>query len=132
MKGSTTMLSGRVSVWLSVSLVVAALTSSASAAPKPAVSYSRDVWPILQAKCQMCHQPASAGGGLVVTTYAAFRKGGEHGAAIAAGSAAASPLIEYLTGKRTLMPKGGPALAPEQIEIFRRWIAEGAKDDTPV
>ena len=29
------------------------------------------------------------------------------------------------------MPKGGAALKPDQVELVRRWITEGAKDDTP-
>lgn len=95
------------------------------------ISYHKQIWPILQAKCQGCHQPASPGGKLVVTTYAAFLKGGEHGAAFSAGKPASSLVLDYLTGKRTLMPKGGPALPAADIALFKRWIADGAKDDTP-
>ncbi len=95
------------------------------------VSYHKQIWPLLQAKCQGCHQPASAGGKLVVTSFAQFAKGGEHGIVIVAGNATKSPVLEYLTGIRTLMPKNGPALPPEDIALFKRWIAEGAKDDTP-
>lgn len=105
--------------------------TAASAAPPRTVSYHRNVWPMLQAHCQACHQPASAGGKLVVITYADFMKGGEHGVEVRAGHPETSPLLEYLTGVRTLMPKGGPALAPAEIATFRKWIAQGAHDDTP-
>ena len=94
------------------------------------VSYQRQVWPILQAKCQGCHQPASPGGKLSVTSYADFKKGGEHGAAFLAGKPETSPVMSYLMGTRTLMPKGGPALPLQDIALIRRWITEGAKDDT--
>lgn len=100
----------------------------AEAAP---VSYHKQIWPILQAKCQGCHQPASPGGKLVVTSFAEFLKGGEHGAGFVAGKPEESLVVDYLLGKRTLMPKGGPALPPAQIALFKRWITEGAKDDTP-
>ncbi len=123
---------------IALSLAMAASGVSAQAkTPKPAikagkVSYHKQIWPLIQAKCQMCHQPASAGGKLVLTTYAEFRKGGEHGPAFQPGKPEASPLLDYLTGKRTLMPKGGPPLPPADIALFRRWIAQGAQDDTPV
>jgi WD40 repeat protein len=100
----------------------------AAAAP---VSYHKQIWPILQTKCQGCHQPAAPGGKLVVISFADFLKGGEHGAGFLAGKPDGSLVLDYLTGKRTLMPKGGPALPAAEITLFRRWIAEGAKDDTP-
>jgi mono/diheme cytochrome c family protein len=105
----------------------------AQAASKGAqtVSYHRQIWPILQAKCQGCHQPASPGGKLVVTTYAAFAKGGEHGRVFVSGKPDASGVLDYLTGKKTLMPKGGPALPDADIALFRQWILQGAPDDTP-
>ncbi len=96
------------------------------------VSYHNNIWPILQARCQGCHQPASAGGKLIVTAYTSFLKGGEHGASFFAGKPDKSPLMAYLTGTKTLMPKGGPPLADRDITLFRRWIQEGAKDDTVV
>lgn len=82
-------------------------------------------------KCQGCHQPASAGGKLVVTSFAQFSLGGEHGTVFLAGNPGKSALLEYLTGVRTLMPKNGPALPSADISLFKRWIAEGARDDTP-
>lgn len=104
---------------------------AALAANAGPVSYHKEIWPVLQAKCQGCHQPAAPGGQLAVTTYALFLKGGEHGAAFVSGKPEASIVLEHLTGKRTLMPKGGPPLPNTDIALFRRWITEGAKDDTP-
>ena len=96
------------------------------------ISYSKQIRPIIQAKCQGCHQAGIAGGKLVMTTYAAFMKGGESGPSILKKKPEASLLMEYLTGKRDLMPKGGPPLANEEMALFRNWIAQGAGDDTPV
>jgi mono/diheme cytochrome c family protein len=104
-----------------------------NAAPPPArtISFYKQILPLMHGRCQACHQPASAGGGLILTDFGTLMKGGEHGAVLSGGKPEASPIMEYLTGKRTLMPKGGPALPPAEIELFRRWIAEGASDDTP-
>jgi WD40 repeat protein len=41
-------------------------------------------------------------------------------------------VLAYLKGERQpRMPFGSPPLPDDQIELFRRWIAAGAKDDTP-
>ena len=40
--------------------------------------------------------------------------------------------MKYLTGElKPQMPMGQPPLPAEQIELVRKWIQEGAKDDTP-
>jgi WD40 repeat protein/mono/diheme cytochrome c family protein len=96
------------------------------------VSYSRDILPILQRQCQGCHQPNVRSSGLDVTTYSAMHAGGKAGAALKAGAPDESPLVKYLTGAmKPQMPMGQPALKSEEIELFRSWIAAGAKDDTP-
>lgn len=103
----------------------------AAKAEKP-VSFHKDVWPILQRQCQGCHQPAKKGGGLAVTSCALLTKGGKAGAGIVVGKPDESPLIHSLVGEGiAVMPKGGEPLPKEKIDLVRRWIAEGAKDDTP-
>lgn len=97
-----------------------------------AVSYYKQIRPILQAKCQGCHQASIPNGKLVLTSYAAFMKGGETGPSVVKKRPEASSLMEYLTGKRDLMPKGGPPLSNEEMGLFRTWIAQGAMDDTPI
>jgi WD40 repeat protein len=90
------------------------------------------VRPILQRRCQGCHQPAKPGGKLDVTTFAALLAGGKRGAGFVAGSPAESILIQYVTGeKKPRMPKGEAPLAGEEIALLTRWVAEGGKDDTP-
>src|SRR5258708_3141809 len=84
--------------------------SAQAAPPSPSRSgpgsFDKQIKPILHARCQGCHQPASAGGQLVLTDYAGLTKGGEHGSVFTAGKPDSSSLLDYLTGKRTLMPKG--------------------------
>ncbi len=99
---------------------------------KAPVSFYKDLKPILQRRCQGCHQPAKQGGKLDLTTFEAVQAGGRKGAEVVAGKPEESLLVLVLTGdEKPQMPKGEPPLAPEEIDLFRRWIAEGAKDDTP-
>jgi len=101
----------------------------------PPVSFYRDVRPLLQDRCQGCHQPAKALGGFVLTSYAALKKGGEsEQPGFEPGKPDESELLTQILPRGDeppAMPKGAPALKPDQIELVRRWIAEGAKDDTP-
>jgi WD40 repeat protein/mono/diheme cytochrome c family protein len=99
-------------------------------APQP-VSFYRQVRPILQRNCAGCHQPAKAGGKLIVTSYAATKAGGEQGVGFESGKPDESLLVEFITGEKPLMPKNAPPLNKEQVELISQWIKEGAKDDTP-
>lgn len=95
------------------------------------VSFYHQIRPILQAKCQGCHQPNVRSGHLMLISYADFLKGGVHGPAFVKGHPEKSLVIGYLEGKPELMPQGGPPLSKAEIGLFRRWIAQGALDDTP-
>src|SRR5262245_55465101 len=48
-----------------------------AAAEKPKVSYCREIRPILQDRCQGCHQPAKKMGGILMTGVEEMQKGGE-------------------------------------------------------
>ena len=88
-------------------------------------SYFRDVRPLLQRQCQGCHQPSIKSGNLDLTTYDALKKGGKRGPAI-------TTLVPYITGEnKPQMPLGQLPLAAAEIDLFKNWIAAGAKDDSP-
>jgi WD40 repeat protein len=102
------------------------------AAKKPsAVSFYRQVRPILQRSCTGCHQPAKRGGELLLTSYEGLKKGGENGAGFIAGKPEQSVVVQYVSGDKPEMPKSGERLKPAQVAVISRWIAEGGKDDTP-
>lgn len=99
------------------------------------VSFFRQVLPIFRQKnCTGCHQPAKQGGEYVMTDFATLLKGGESGsAAIVPGQPDKSYLIEQITpaGGKAEMPKDAPPLTGAEVALIRRWIEQGAKDDTP-
>lgn len=95
------------------------------------VSFYRQVRPILQRNCTGCHQPAKAGGKLVLTSYAALQAGGEKGASIEPGKPEESLLIESISGDKPQMPQKADPLSKAQVALIGQWIKEGAKDDTP-
>ena len=106
--------------------------------PNAPVSYFKKIRPIFQAQCQGCHQPAKAKGGYVMTDFAKLLAGGEECAkdgkkAVVPKDPEKSLLIEQITpanGEAVMPPKKKPLLDPE-IQLIRRWVAEGAVDDTP-
>ncbi len=122
-----------------------ALTAAGAARPGVAVaeegttdggasdpSYYRDVWPIIQQRCQGCHQPAQLGGELDLTSFEGLSRGGANGPALVAGDPEESRLLKMLRGElEPAMPMRGDRLADAEIATIRAWIAAGGKDDTP-
>ena len=107
---------------------------SACAASKAAIDFDRDIRPILSEQCFACHGPDEK------ERKAKFRldrkedafkplKSGE--IAIVPGRPEKSALISRITTKDEdeVMPppKSGKKLTPAQIDLLRRWVAEGAK-----
>ena len=82
-----------------------------------------------------CHSAKKRKGKLALQNWKAVQKGGkERGAAVIPKNSGQSPMYRMLInasggeGEEEFMPpedKGGP-LKPEQIELIRRWIDEGA------
>lgn len=100
-----------------------------------AVSFHREVKPILQEHCSGCHQPAKQGGGYVTTDHAALLTAGDSGeAGVIAGDPDHSHLLQQVVSVdgKAAMPQNAPPLSEAQVETLRRWIAEGAVDDSPV
>ncbi len=98
------------------------------------VSYYRDIRPVFQAQCQGCHQPAKDKGGYVMTDFQKLLGTGDSGKkSIVPGKPDQSYLISQITPKdgSAEMPKDKPALLKTDLELIQKWIAEGAKDDTP-
>jgi mono/diheme cytochrome c family protein len=96
-----------------------------------AVTYYRDIEPILTANCVSCHQAAMAAGGLKVDAPESVLQGGASGPSVIPGKAQRSLLYQRLTvttDKR--MPPAG-TLTEEQLALIRAWINLGAKIGPP-
>ncbi|MCE9607522.1 MAG: DUF1553 domain-containing protein [Planctomycetia bacterium] len=108
--------------------------AAAPAAPEAKISFHKQIRPIFQAQCQGCHQPAKQGGAYDMTTFGKLLKGGESETlAVVVGKPDSSNLVTLITpaqGKAE-MPKGKEALSATDIDLIRKWIAQGALDDTP-
>ena len=108
--------------------------AAANADDQQPVSFYEQIRPIFQAQCHGCHQPARDSGKYVMTDFAKLVAGGEsESAAVVPEKVDESYLVELITpadGKAE-MPKGKKPLSEVEIDLIKRWIAEGAKDDTP-
>lgn len=97
------------------------------------VRFGRDVLPILSANCFACHGPdeknRQAGLRLDVETAAKAKRRG--GFAVAPGDPDNSLILKRMTSANPdlVMPPASAhkQVSPAQIEILRRWIAEGAQ-----
>jgi hypothetical protein len=92
----------------------------------PAMDFARDVAPVFEQHCIRCHQPENKKGGLSLATLADLAAN----QFVVPGDPDASYLLEVVTaesGEKPLMPKDGAPLLAEEIEILRRWIADGAQ-----
>ncbi|MBX3412646.1 MAG: PSD1 domain-containing protein [Pirellulales bacterium] len=118
-------------IWILRQLVACALgvslgwTTTASAAE---IDYARHVKPVLQARCYACHGALKQESGLRLDTVEFARRGGDSGAAIEPGDAAASLLVERISADDASlrMPPEGEPLSAAQIDVIRDWIAAGA------
>lgn len=115
-------------------LLGAVAGASGAGSPRP-VSYHRDIRPLLESQCQGCHQPAKAKGDYVLTSFAAAMvPGGSGERPVVPREPEASHLLRLITPEngKAEMPKGRPPLAATELDLVRRWIQEGAIDDSPV
>lgn len=92
--------------------------------------YADLVEPLLKNRCYSCHGPEKQKGKLRLDSKDLMLKGGEKGAALAAGKAAESELIERLllplTDEDHMPPKEKPQLTEEELTLLKWWINEGA------
>jgi len=122
-------------------LVSGAALSSGCARSPSAVSYNRDVRPILVAYCLECHIAGSrsyhSGSGhnqnqFSVETYAEVIRGTKLGPVIIPGDPTNSTLIRAIEGKvdpRIQMPHGRGPLPRQDALTIRNWVAQGAKNN---
>jgi ribosomal protein L20 len=109
------------------------LASSLSAADVKKVQFTRDIRPILSDVCFTCHGPDEN------KRKASLRLDNKEGLlgklesgdlGVVPGKSKESPLYQRLIStdpnERMPPPDSGKQLTPQQVELFRRWIDEGA------
>jgi hypothetical protein len=118
-------------LWLAMSCTVRAV---AAAEPLPQrVEFNRDIRPILSDTCFKCHGPDKAkrkAGLHFDTEEGAFADLGGH-RAIVPGDPGKSELVRRITAaedeERMPPVRSGLKLSARQIDLLRRWVAQGAK-----
>ena len=96
-----------------------------------AVSFAKDVAPILVAKCDTCHNEDRGAGGLKLESFASMKLGGRNGPLLVPGNPGNSLIMARLTAAnpQARMPKDAEALPEKDLKTIAAWIAGGAKFD---
>jgi len=111
---------------LSVVLAAASLANDAG----EAVDFESDVWPILAEHCVTCHGPYDQFGDLRYDSKERILEGGKNGKVMVPGEPDKSSMymrVNLPADDLDVMPSEGELLTKEQIEVIRRWIAQGAE-----
>jgi len=116
-----------------LALCLVTITLTAHARADEPIVFNRDIRPILSDRCFACHGPDKnhrEAGLRLDLRDAAVTKAESDAIAIVPGQPDSSELIRRIasTDPDERMPPGEhqKPLTPEQVETFRRWIAEGA------
>ena len=108
------------------------------------ISFSKDVKPILDAKCLECHDGVGEGSeksDFIITSYASVMKGTHSGPVVIPGSSISSTLfrvVNHPTHTKIQMPphhatsiadgRADP-LEKKEIDVIANWIDQGALDN---
>jgi mono/diheme cytochrome c family protein len=95
-----------------------------------AVSFSRDVLPILVDRCQACHDGPGGDGGYDTTSWEEVINSGDNGPVVIPGDVDGSLLAQKLLGTADGDPM--PPLIPlssRKIQVILDWIAQGAPNN---
>ncbi|MEM1070327.1 MAG: DUF1549 domain-containing protein [Planctomycetota bacterium] len=110
-------------------------TASSDEVVEAVISFRTDVEPIFSQHCYGCHQGAKQLGSYLMTDFAALLAGGETGeVAIVPGKPDESYLVDQITpidGHAEMPDEPYPPLSESEIEIVRKWIEQGAVNDSP-
>src|SRR5687767_4166618 len=112
-------------------LLAASLAVGTLRADSPALTFERDVRPILKQHCFQCHgEGEKLKGGVDLRLRRFMDKPTESGAAvIVPGRPEESEMIKLV--REGEMPEKGKKLPAKEIAILEQWIAQGAKTARP-
>ena len=115
--------------------VLLSATLALSACGQKEISYVADVQPIIKQYCLECHAEGGEGqmkSGLVMSSYDSLMKGTKFGSIVKPGDSLSSVLIMLVEGRADpsiKMPHGKDSLPKEQIEVLKKWVEQGAKNN---
>ena len=90
--------------------------TSCSTSPTSQVSFSRDIFPIIQANCLQCHDAKNHSDGIVIENYRQISESGKSGELYNS--------IQISSFGKAYMPKGG-RLKDCEIALIQAWIKQG-------
>jgi WD40 repeat protein len=96
------------------------------------IDYNKDVLPIFEGKCFVCHTGSVTEGKFDMGTYEKVLKGGKRGMAVVPGKSAESNLFLFCSRqKKPIMPpKSEEQLNSKEVSTIKAWIDQGAKAPT--
>lgn len=100
------------------SLLIGILCSSFCLAEAP--DFERNIAPILESRCLGCHDANQSSGDVSLQTREQALS------VLSPGDVEASVLIQQIAGPDHAMPKDGPPLTADEIQMLSQWIAAGA------
>ena len=118
--------------WLSVFLLVVPAVGGAENSPLP-VDFNRQIRPILSESCYQCHGPDvnKRKGDLRLDQRDGLFQSAGGTTIVVPGKPDESELLARITADdpelRMPPPKSGRPLSPDQVDLIKRWIAEGAE-----
>ena len=123
--------------WLLAATVpMAVLTTLTGCVQEEAVSFSKNVKPIIDQNCLACHKQGGEGfqaSGFSMASYDDLMKGTKFGPMVISGDSAGSNLIVLMEGRADpsiSMPHGSmDPVARKDIETIRLWVDQGAKNN---
>ncbi len=94
--------------------------------------FTEFIKPVLEQKCQRCHNSSEMAGNLDVSNYQSLIATGKSGKTIIASNSNASELFRRVTmspDEKKFMPPSGDPLSYSEIRILKYWIESGAGKD---
>lgn len=99
------------------------------------ISYTAEVQPILKQYCMECHVEGGKGhekSGLLMTNHESLMKGTKFGSIVKPGDSLTSVMIMLVEGRADpsiKMPHGKESLPKEKIDLLKKWVEQGAKNN---
>jgi hypothetical protein len=92
--------------------------------------FESHIRPAFHAHCLSCHHQGKKSGGLALDSREGWQAGGDSGPALQVGAPDSSLLIRVMEHLEPglEMPAKSPKLSSATIEVFRKWILQGAHD----